>query len=89
MSQNSKKEYLKEIAIRYRKSDKEGKKKILDEYCKVCNYNRKYAIRKLNQFLSERKNRKNKRAGRKKKYYTEGVIEFIKTLWIKSNLICS
>ena len=30
-----------------------------------------------------------KRAGPKKKYHGEVIIKFIKTLWIRTNLICS
>lgn len=41
-------EYYEEIEIRYKKSDKEVKGIILDEFCKICKHNRKYAIRKLN-----------------------------------------
>lgn len=88
MSQRSKKEYLQEIRGRYKKAEKEEKQKILDEFCNVCGYNRKYAIRILNQKpFSENKSEK-KRAGPKKKYHTEGIKKFIKTIWIKTNLIC-
>jgi len=88
MSKRSKKEYLQEIQGRYKGSEKEEKQKILDEFCKVCGYNRKYAIRILNQVAKLEINSTKKRAGRKKKYHTEGIIKFIKTLWIRTNLIC-
>jgi len=39
--------YLKAIYPRYRKSSKALKGRILDEFCRVCGYNRKHAIRKL------------------------------------------
>ena len=42
-------EYLKTIYRRYRKSSRQEKKQILNEFCKVCNYNRKYAIWLLNK----------------------------------------
>jgi hypothetical protein len=89
MSTKSKKEYLHEISGRYIKSDKEGKQKILDEFCNVCGYNRKYAIRLLNQVPSMIIKTIKKRAGPKKKYHTEGIKKFLKTLWIRTNLICS
>ena len=41
-------EYLRAIYDRYRRSSVEQKGKILDEFCKVCSYHRKYAIRLLN-----------------------------------------
>ena len=85
----SKKEYILEIQRWYQKSDKSEKQKILDEFCNVCDYNRKYAVRILNQNpLSENKSER-KRAGPKKIYHTEGIKKFLKTLWIKTNLICS
>lgn len=89
MSKKSKKEYLQEIYARYKKSEKEEKQKILDEFCNVCGYNRKYAIRLLNQVPLMDIVPVNKRAGPKKKYWTPGIINFIKTLWIRTNLICS
>jgi len=48
MSNESKSEYLSKIKPRYQKASKLEKEKILDEFCSVCEYNRKYAIRKLN-----------------------------------------
>ncbi len=89
MSKRSKKEYLQEIYGRYEKAEKDEKQKILDEFCNVCGYNRKYAIRMLNQVGSLEINSNKKRAGPKRKYHTEGIIKFIKTLWIRTNLICS
>ena len=47
MSPTSKTEYLKQIKQRYKKSSKKEKTKILDEFCEICCYNRKYAIRIL------------------------------------------
>ena len=49
MSRKSKLEYLLSIRERYHKAIKEEKHRILDEFCEVCNYNRKYAIRILNR----------------------------------------
>ncbi len=80
MSNKSKKEYLASIKERYLNSNKEEKKKILDELCKTCGYNRKYAIRKLNQ-KEKKKKTKAKRSGRKKKYDSFELEEFLKKLW--------
>lgn len=52
MGQNEKKSYLNEIRKRYRKAQKELKTKILDEFCAICNYHRKHAIR-LGHHLEE------------------------------------
>ena len=73
MSKRSKAEYLKEIRQRYQESDKEGRQKILDEFCRVCKYNRKYAISLLN---GKRVRRKRKRpVGRPRRYE---IMEFFR-----------
>jgi hypothetical protein len=48
MSQKSKWDYLKAIYSRYQKVSKPLRARILDEFCQVCGYKRKYAIRLLN-----------------------------------------
>ncbi len=47
MSHQSKRDYFKAIYHRYQKAPKALKQTILDEFCRVCGYHRKYAIRKL------------------------------------------
>lgn len=63
MSQRSKWEYLKAIYQRYHQAPKPIKRQILDEFCQICGYNRKYAIRLLNGpppgKLKERQKRQN------------------------------
>ncbi|MBK8551296.1 MAG: hypothetical protein IPL53_09660 [Ignavibacteria bacterium] len=49
MSKKSKEEYLIEVRKRYLQVNKEEKQKILDEFCQVCDYNRKYALRLINK----------------------------------------
>lgn len=87
MSNKAKKEYLLEIRKRYFSSSKAEKKIILDEFCKVCGYNRKYAIRLINS--NQNKNDKLKKPGRPKKYNHPDILAFLKQLWICSNLVCS
>lgn len=89
MSKISKSEYLYEILKKYKKACKVENKRLLDEFCTVCSYLRKYAIKFLNRSPLHEINKQRKRADRKKKYHTEGVINFLKTLWKKTNLICS
>jgi hypothetical protein len=48
MTTMTRREYLRAIYDRYHRSDAEKKGMILDEFCRVCDYNRKYAIRLLN-----------------------------------------
>ena len=88
MSPKARKEYLKEIMLRYIESTKIEKKIILNEFCKVCNYNRKYAIRLLNSNSLATKRNMSKR-GRKKKYNHPILYDFIKEIWVKTNLPCS
>lgn len=47
MSRNSKKDYLLAIWDRYQRVGRQFKSKILDEFCQVCGYARKYAIHLL------------------------------------------
>jgi len=48
MGGKSRRDYLKAIYSRYKKVSKPLRARILDEFCQVCGYNRKYAIRLLN-----------------------------------------
>ena len=48
MGRASRWEYLRQIHPRYRRAGREEKGRILDEFCKVTGYNRKYALRVLN-----------------------------------------
>ena len=86
MSNESRKEYLKAIKLRYKTVDKTEKKKILDEFCNNCGYNRKYAIRLLNRKTNKIRD---KNPGRPPKYHNEEIQKFIKELWRATNLICS
>jgi hypothetical protein len=38
----SRREYLEAILLRYHRSSKKDKAVILDEFCTICGYNRKY-----------------------------------------------
>jgi hypothetical protein len=49
MSKASRKDYQRTIRKCYREADRIDKQKILDEFCEVCGYHRKYAIRVLNR----------------------------------------
>ncbi len=79
-------EYLKKIYYRYHKSSKQQKKQILDEFCQNCNYNRKYAIRLLNDIPPEdRCNRPRKRNF----IYLEQTISILETIWEASGYLWS
>jgi len=88
MSKKAKQEYLLSLQERYTKVNKEEKKKILDEFCTVCDYNRKYAIRILNSKSKQVRKRQKKR-GPKPQYDSPKILDFIIKLWKSTNLICS
>lgn len=87
MSEKAKREYLLEIKERYKSANKKDKTIILDEFCSVCNYNRKYAIRLLNKKKDTKK--KGQRSGRPRIYNTPVIMHFLKILLRLTNLICS
>lgn len=84
MSQTSRKEYLSAIWDRYQRAGRRFKSKILDEFCEVCGYCRKYAI----QLLSRKPRTRQERPGPKKKYDIK-VLEPLKALWLLSEQMCS
>jgi hypothetical protein len=58
MSRTSRREYLLAIGTRYRRVGGVHRGKLLDEFCRVCGYARKYAIRLLAQDPHRRRRRK-------------------------------
>jgi len=70
-------EYLKSIKPRYLKASKEGKTKILDEYCNNTGQNRKYVIRKL----STKVNLKPKQRKARKRVYDHRVTAKLAEIW--------
>ena len=87
MSPASRREYRDSIQQRYRKALKGEKGQILDEFCQVTGYHRKYAIRVLNK--KDYKATKKKRAGRKSKYTNPLILVILYRLWQWTNLPCS
>ena len=86
MSKQSREEYYATLKKRYRSSNKKTKSQLLDEYCEVCGYNRKYAIRKLN---TRKRNNRRRRLGRPKQYKDPILLDVLFDLWEKQNLPCS
>lgn len=87
MTKMSKKELIKATKPRYLKADKEGKGKILDEFCKNTNYNRNYIIQ---IFQAKCDYGRATREGRKprKKIYGSDVMEVIIKIWRTLNYPC-
>lgn len=78
MSKRSKWEYLKAIYQRYRKASKILRQQILDEFCQVCGYHRKYAIRLLNSPLPEKLKGGQRR---RKPTYGSQTISILTAIW--------
>jgi len=74
------------IRGRYRKASKEEKKLILNEFCQICGFHRKHAIRLLSrrprQSVPERR-------GRTPKYRNPIFLEVLKKIWLATDQMCS
>ena len=71
-------EYLREIYARYHRSSAEGKGKILDEFCRVCDYHRKHAIRLLSGPSPKAPPRPRRSRGPS---YGRAVIQVVAQVW--------
>jgi hypothetical protein len=89
MSPTAKYEYLEAIKPRYRNASRSEKQIILDEFCRVCDYNRKYAIRLINTESTKINVKNLSKRGRKKQYDNPLILEVLTELWITTNLPCS
>ncbi len=87
MSRKSKREYLRTIYPRYHKASKELKKQILNEFCQVCGYNRKYAIRLLNGPLPHKTREESQRT--RVPVYGPLVIAALMAIWEAAGYPCS
>jgi hypothetical protein len=84
MGPNTRREYLATIRPRYLKADKAGKSRILDEFCAVCDYRRKYAIR----LLRRPPPRTRRRPGPRPRY-DQAVLAPLKAIWLAAEQPCS
>lgn len=88
MTIGAKMEYLKSIALRYKKADRKQKTTILNEFCENCGYHRKHAIRAINSFKRFTKPKPKKR-GRPSAYNSPVLLKPLKRIWLASHLPCS
>jgi hypothetical protein len=88
MGFQEKKAYLNEIRSRYRNADRKLKAKILDEFCNVCKYHRKHAIRLLAQPYRINKSKPKKR-GCKSNYNQIDVVSSLIKIWLATYQMCS
>jgi hypothetical protein len=84
MVNESRQEYLAAITTRYRTANRKYKKLILDEFCRICGYHRKYAIRLLKNPPPQTPRSR----GAKPKYGAE-VVHVLEEIWLSTNRLCS
>jgi hypothetical protein len=78
-------EYLNTIRERYKNAlKKRNKSEILNEFCNICGYERKYAIRILNNQVEPKVYRPGP-----KPIYNHQVVHHLKVLWEAMNRMCS
>jgi hypothetical protein len=82
----SRRDYLEAIRTRYRKAGRKEKTIILGEFCAICGYNRKYAIRLLRTRPLSATNRK---PGPVSRYAKELLLVPLKRLWFATDQMCS
>ena len=85
MGKHERRAYLDAIQGRYRKANRVGKTRILDEFCAVCGYHRKYAIRLLGR---KRPASASRRVGRKPRYDHPQLLEALRRIWLTSDQLC-
>lgn len=86
MGKSDKQAYLNAIRGRYRKAARADKSKILDEFCAVCRYHRKYALRRLNQSA---KKPPVKKPGRRSRYAGSDVMIPLRAIWLATDQMAS
>jgi transposase InsO family protein len=84
MVRKSKAEYLVAIRPRYQRAGLEGKRKILDEFCEVCGYHRKHAIRVLNAAGQAPRHRPGRPS-----IYGEAERVVLEPIWLVANRPCA
>ena len=86
MGKSERKAYLAAIRGRYRKANRAQKTKILDEFCAVCGYHRKYALRRLNQAPKRARSRK---PGRPSQYTDGALLAALRAIWLATDQMAS
>jgi hypothetical protein len=87
MGGKSRWDYLKAIYSRYKKVSKPLRARILDEFCQVCGYNRKYAIRLLNG-PAPKKPELTTYKGRRPSYGVKAILA-LTAIWEAAGYPCS
>lgn len=87
MARQSKREYLRSIYERYRHGGRREKTAMLEEFCQVCGYNRKYAIWLLSRPLPKPLARR--RVTVRSATYSKASIATLAKVWEASGYLCS
>lgn len=85
MGKREKRIYLEAIRSRYRKAKRADKGTILDEFCSVCSYQRKYAIR----LLGCKPAKSTRRPGRPSQYNQPALAIVLRRIWLATDQMCS
>ncbi len=88
MTKQEKRAYFEAIQARYRRAGKSRKTTILNEFCEVCGYHRKYALRLLNAPRFRRK-RTVRKSGPASRYNTPELLTALRSIWMASDQLCS
>jgi hypothetical protein len=75
------------IRSRYRSASKKEKRKILDEFCATCKYNRKYAVRSINTKTRLRVSRNLSKRGSKKPYNNPVISKVLRDIRVTKTLL--
>ena len=85
MAKQSRRELISRLRPQYKTATKQERQNIIDDVVAICQFDRKYAIRLLNQpILSSRPKRRLRR-----RKYDENVKRALSVLWYAANQICS
>ena len=87
MSPMSRTEYVQAILTRYQQATRAEKSCILDEFCRICGYHRKAALRKLRRARQPAASRR--RPGRPARYTQPAIRMPLQRIWSTAHAPCS
>ena len=85
MAKLSRRELISRLKVQYQTATRRAKQKIINDVVAICEYDRKYAIRLLNQPPSK----PHTACLTRKRKYDDNVKQALATLWYAANQICS
>lgn len=85
MGKREKRIYLEAIRSCYYRARRADKGTILDEFCSVCGYQRKYAIR----LLGSKPPKSPRRPGRPSQYNQPALLTVLRRIWLATDQMCS